>query len=125
MTDVAGRAVRVGVVGVGALGQHHARIYAALEGATLVGVHDADAGRAAEVAGRYGTTAFSDIQALVDATDALSVAVPTLDHHRIGRLALEAGRDVLLEKPMTVTLDEAADLIEVARERRGILQVGH
>jgi predicted dehydrogenase len=125
MTDAAGRAVRVGVVGVGALGQHHARIYAALAGATLVGVHDADPERAAEVAGRYGTTAFSEVQALVDATDALSVAVPTVDHHRVGRLALEAGRDVLLEKPMTVTLDEAADLIAVARERRAILQVGH
>src|SRR5262249_47177787 len=102
MTDPVGRAVRIGAVGVGALGQHHARIYAALRGATLVGVHDADAGRAAEVADRYGTTAFSDIQSLVDATDALSVAVPTVEHHRVSRLALEAGRDVLLEKPMTV-----------------------
>jgi predicted dehydrogenase len=125
MTEPVERPIRVGVVGVGALGQHHARIYAALGGATLVGVHDADPGRAAEVAGRYGTTAFSDIRALVDATDALSVAVPTVDHHRIGRLALDAGRDVLLEKPMTVTLEEAADLIEVAGERRAVLQVGH
>jgi predicted dehydrogenase len=125
MTDAEARPVRVGVVGVGALGQHHARVYAGLPGATLVGVHDADAGRAAEVAGRYGARAFGELRELIDAVEAVSVAVPTVDHHAVTRLALDAGRDVLVEKPMTVTLEEAEDLIAGAREREAVLQVGH
>jgi predicted dehydrogenase len=115
----------VGVVGVGALGQHHARVYAQLPDVQLVGVHDVTAARAQEVAGRHGTRAFDDIRALLAEVDAVSVAVPTIDHHRIGLAALTAGKDVLLEKPMATTLAEADDLIRVAAERRVLLQVGH
>jgi predicted dehydrogenase len=117
--------VRVGVIGVGALGQHHARVYAQLPGAELVGVHDASAGRAEEVAGRHGTRVFAEVGALLDACDAVSVAVPTVDHHRIALAALRAGRDVLVEKPMTATLAEADELIQAAADGRAILQVGH
>src|SRR5262245_59020776 len=106
--------VPVGVIGVGALGQHHARVYAELPEARLVGVHDRDSGRAAEVAGRHGCRAFPEVTALLAEVRALSVAVPTVDHHAVARQALEAGRDVLLEKPMTATLEEADDLVRVA-----------
>jgi predicted dehydrogenase len=123
--DRGARDVRVGVVGVGALGQHHARVYADLPGAELVGVHDALPDRAAQVADLYGARSFSGLRELLDAVEAVSVAVPTVDHHAVSRLALEAGKDVLVEKPMTVTLEEADDLIEFAGERRAILQVGH
>jgi predicted dehydrogenase len=119
------RDVRVGVVGVGALGQHHARVYADLPGAQLVGVHDAIPDRAAQVAGLHGVRSFPGLAELLDAVDAVSVAVPTVDHHAVSRLALEAGKDVLVEKPMTGTLQEADDLIELAGQRRAILQVGH
>ncbi len=117
--------VRVGVVGVGALGQHHARVYADLPGARLAGVHDVDPARAVEVASRHGVPVFSQLRELAAAVDAVSVAVPTVDHHRVSRALLEAGKDVLLEKPMTARLDEAEDLIRLARGKGAILQVGH
>jgi predicted dehydrogenase len=117
--------VRVGVVGVGALGQHHARVYAGLPGVRLAGVYDVDPARAAEVAARHGVPVFSQLGELAGAVDAISVAVPTVDHHRVARALLEAGKDVLVEKPMTARLDEAEDLIRLAREKGAILQVGH
>ena len=83
--------VRVGVVGVGALGQHHARVYADLPGASLAGIYDVDQARAAEVAARHGVPAFSQLRELTDAADAISVAVPTVDHHRVARALLVAG----------------------------------
>ena len=117
--------VRVGVVGVGALGQHHARVYAGLPGARLAGVYDVDPARAAEVAARHGVPVFSRLGELAGAVDAISIAVPTVDHHRVARTLLEAGKDVLVEKPMTARLEEAEDLIRLAREKGAILQVGH
>jgi predicted dehydrogenase len=117
--------VRVAVVGVGALGQHHARVYAALPGVRLVGVFDRDEGRAAEIAGRHGAKVFGGLDALAAEVDAVSVAVPTIDHHAIARALLESGRDVLVEKPMTTTLEQGEDLIAVARRQGALLQVGH
>lgn len=117
--------LRAGVIGVGALGRHHARVWADLPGATLVGVHDLDPARAAEVAARHGCRAFADPSALLDAVEAVSIAVPTVDHHAVARLALGRGRDVLLEKPLTATLAEADDLVAQARERALVLQAGH
>jgi predicted dehydrogenase len=124
--DSAGlREVRVGVIGVGALGQHHARVYADLPGARLAGVYDVDPARAAEVAQRHGGRAFASVDQLLAEVDAVSVAVPTADHHGVGRRLLEAGKDVLLEKPMTTTVAEAEDLIALAKAREAVLQIGH
>ena len=117
--------LRVGVVGVGALGQHHARVYAELPDAELVGVTDLDAARAAEIAGQHGGRAFESAEALAEAVDAVSVAVPTVDHHRLAQPLLRAGKHVLLEKPMTVSLAEADDLIAAAAASGAVLQVGH
>ncbi len=117
--------LRVGVVGVGALGRQHARVYAGLPGASLAGVFDVDQARATEVSGLHGGRAFPHLRDLLEQVDAVSVAVPTVDHHRVCRAFLEAGKHVLVEKPMTTTLGEADDLIALA-ERRGVtLQVGH
>ncbi len=112
-------------MGVGALGAHHARVWAATEGAVLVGVHDTDAARALEIAGRHGCRAFSSAVELLDAVDAVSIAAPTRAHHSLARAALERGRDVLLEKPMTATLGEADDLVALAESKAALLQVGH
>jgi predicted dehydrogenase len=122
MTD---RRVRVGVVGVGALGRQHARVYTGLPGARLVGVYDADGPRSAEVARLYECRAFDRLEEMLPEVDAFTVAVPTVEHHRVARALLEAGKDVLVEKPMTVTLAEADDLIRLAEDRRAVLQVGH
>jgi len=116
--------VRVGVVGVGALGQQHARVYSTL-GARFVGVHDTDRARAEEVVNQFGGRSFTTLQALLEETDAVSVAVPTVEHFRVSATALRAGKDVLVEKPITATLAEADDLIALARERDCVLQVGH
>ena len=118
-------AVRVGVVGVGALGRHHTRVWASQPGARLVGVHDIDAGRAQAVAREFGCPAMLDLEALLAEAEAVSVAVPTVDHHAVAHRALEIGCDVLLEKPMTATLDEADDLMSLADETGRVLQVGH
>jgi predicted dehydrogenase len=117
--------VRAGVIGVGALGRHHARVWADTPHATLVGVHDSDAARAAEVAGRHGCRVFADATSLLAEVDAVSIAVPTVDHHALTRLALERGRDVLVEKPITATLAEADELVALAARCGAVLQAGH
>ncbi|HVQ30011.1 MAG TPA: Gfo/Idh/MocA family oxidoreductase, partial [Vicinamibacteria bacterium] len=125
MTSPDGPPTRVGVIGVGALGQHHARVYAALEGVRLAGVYDVDAARAGEVAERHGSRAYAHLRELLPEVDAVSVAVPTVDHLRVARAALDAGKDVLVEKPMATTLAEADEMIALAEARGAVLQVGH
>ena len=117
--------IRVGVVGVGKFGQHHARVYRELPGAELVGVYDAHAGRAAEIAAAHRCRAFASLEELLDQIDAASVAVPTEQHATAACRLFEAGVDVLVEKPMARTVAEA-DLMMAAAERHGrLLQVGH
>jgi predicted dehydrogenase len=118
-------AVNVGVIGVGYLGRHHARLYAELAGAKLVGVVDVDPARAREVAVATGSRAFTDYRELLPHIQAVSVVVPTSLHHDVTATCLAAGLDVLLEKPMTVTLDEADRLIALAESARRIIQIGH
>ncbi len=117
--------VRVGVIGVGHLGQHHARLYASLPGATLVGIVDADSRRAKDIAERVGTAVCDDVGVLLKQVDAVSIAAPTSAHHAVARQCLDAGIHVLVEKPITVTPAEAQELIALARARKAVLQVGH
>jgi predicted dehydrogenase len=121
-----GKTVRVAVVGVGEFGRNHARVWREIEGAELAGIVDTNAERAGQIAAEYGTRVISGIEALAaERVDAVSLAVPTRDHARIGCALLEAGIDVLVEKPMAASLDEA-DLLIAAAERGGrILQIGH
>ena len=118
--------LRVGVIGVGNLGQHHARIFSGFKGEVdLVGVADTDEARAREIAKKCGTEAFTDYHALLDRIQAVSVVVPTQFHHIVGRACLQRGVHMLLEKPITSTLDQADDLLKLSRDNRVILQVGH
>jgi predicted dehydrogenase len=117
--------LRVGVVGVGALGQHHARVYASLPDVSLVGVVDVRPGRAEEIAQPLGTKAFHDYSDLFGKVDAVSIAAPTTLHAEIGALFLKEGVHVLVEKPVAHTLKEADRLIDAAKESGCILQVGH
>lgn len=117
--------VRTAVIGVGYLGKFHADKYALLPESELVAIADADAQTAAAVAAKHGVRAVTDYRELLGEVDAVSIAVPTRLHHEVARAFLERGTHVLLEKPMTVTVDEAQELIDVARERGCILQVGH
>jgi len=117
--------LRTGVIGVGHLGQHHARLYAGLPGSTLVGIVDADSRRAKEIAERVGTAVCDDVGVLLKQVEAVSIAAPTSAHHAVARQCLEAGVHVLVEKPITATLAEAQELIALARARKAVLQVGH
>ena len=117
--------LRAAVIGVGALGQHHARVYQSLPEARLVGVFDVDRARAAEVATRHSCRAFGELRDLLAEAEVVSVAVPTVDHHRVAREVLDHGRHVLVEKPISSTLAEADDLIRAAGARGVVLQVGH
>jgi predicted dehydrogenase len=115
----------VGVIGVGALGQHHARHLADLDHVRLVGVYDVDNARAAKIASSLGTAAFRDLDQLLGQIEAVTVAVPTPAHAEVGLRALERGVPVLMEKPLASTLTEADHLISAARRQRVQLQVGH
>jgi len=115
----------VGVVGVGHLGKQHARVYSELPGVELVGVADINAERAREAAQRTGCRAFADHRDLIGQVEAVSVAVPTVTHYEIGRDFIAHDCAVMVEKPMTQSLEEAHDLNRLAREKDVILQVGH
>lgn len=117
--------IQVGVIGVGYLGRFHAQKYAALKGVDLVGVADIDSVQAQQVAKECGCRSFSDYLQLLPDVDAVSIVVPTPYHHKVAGECLDAGIDVLLEKPMTVTLAEADDLIAKAESKKLILQIGH
>ena len=117
--------LRVGVVGVGSLGQHHARVYASLPEADLAGVADPMPGRAEAVARPLGTRAYRDFQDLIGKVDAVSIAAPTSLHAEIGERFLKAGTHVLVEKPVSHTLESADNLIRSAQESGRVLQVGH
>lgn len=117
--------IKVGVVGVGHLGQHHARLYGELSGAELVGVVDQDAQRAQEIAKKNGCDVYASVAELAQRIDAASVAVPTVAHRQVAEELLLAGIDVLVEKPLAPTLDDA-DAINATAETAGkLVMVGH
>jgi predicted dehydrogenase len=115
----------VAVVGVGHLGRHHARVLASLPGVTLVGIVDADAARAAEIAQATGAPVVARVADLVGRVDAVSVAVPTEAHAEVAIPLLDAGIHVLVEKPMTRSLAEADGLLAAAARSGATLAVGH
>jgi predicted dehydrogenase len=115
----------VGVVGVGSLGCHHARLYGSLPDARLVGVFDIRPERATEIAAQHGTRAYPSLDALLGDVEAVSVVVPTPAHHEVGLAALARGRHVLMEKPLAATLAEARALVEAAGRAGVVLQTGH
>ncbi|MBA2292157.1 MAG: Gfo/Idh/MocA family oxidoreductase [Gemmatimonadales bacterium] len=117
--------VPVGVVGVGALGRHHARHYAAMHGADLVGLYDADHARAAAIAEEVGCRAFQALPDLLSAVQAVSVAVPTSFHREVGLACLGAGVSVLMEKPIATTLAEADEMLAEAARHPITFAVGH
>ncbi|OGV81795.1 MAG: hypothetical protein A3K19_26380 [Lentisphaerae bacterium RIFOXYB12_FULL_65_16] len=110
---------------MGALGRHHARLYRECEAAELVGVYDRNPETAKAVAAEFQTRVFETPIALADAAEALSVAVPTNLHHETVLPLLQKGRHILVEKPITQTVAQARELVDLAAARRLVLQVGH
>jgi predicted dehydrogenase len=117
--------MRFAVIGVGNLGEHHARIYSQIPDIKLVGVADINQKRADRIAQTYNTKAYYDYHSLIDKVDAVSIVVPTTLHYEIGKEFLSAGKHCLIEKPLTTILQEAEELISIAKQKNLILQVGH
>jgi predicted dehydrogenase len=117
--------LKVGVVGVGHLGQHHARIYAQMPEVELVGIVDINERRAKEVGLKFKVPHYLEASSLYDEVKAVSVAVPTISHCSVARGFLERGIDVLVEKPIASNQEEAEDLVRLAASKDCILQVGH
>lgn len=119
-----GKKLRVGVIGVGYLGKFHAEKYSRMPDVDLVGVADIDHAQAEEIGGKMGVQAYSSHRDLIGKVDAVSVAVPTPNHFEVSRDFLLSDVDVLIEKPITTTLKEADELIDIAEARGNIIQVG-
>ena len=117
--------VRCGVAGVGSLGQHHARIYAGLAGAELVGIYESSDARAQEICARHGCRRFATLEELGAACDAVSVVVPTDRHAEVALPLLARGAHLLIEKPLCASLEEAEQVLAAAQAANRIVQVGH
>jgi len=117
--------VRVGVIGIGNMGWHHARVLSLLRDAELVGVADPDEARGRLAVEQFNCRWFPTYEDLLGEVEAVCIAVPTLLHHRVGMTCLQAGVHVLIEKPIAATQEEAADLIRAAETAGRLLQVGH
>jgi virulence factor len=117
--------IRVGVIGVGNMGQHHTRVLSLLKDVTLIGVSDIDVERGIDTASKYRIRFFEHYQDLLEHVDAVCIAVPTRLHHAVGMACLQAGVHVLIEKPIAASITEAESLVNLAAESQVILQVGH
>jgi len=116
--------IRVGVIGLGHLGNYHLQKYGKIAGCKVVGVADIIPEKAERAALSAACDAYADYRSLMGSVDAVSIAVPTVDHYEVAKSFLEAGVDVLLEKPITRTLEEADALVALAEERKRIFQIG-
>jgi len=126
MTSTQSTPLRCGAVGVGRMGQHHARVYAEMEGVELIGVVDANFDRAQEIAAKHGCKAYATEQELLDAgVEAVSIAVPTTFHLKSATPFLKAGVACLIEKPLAQSADEAEQIKHLAEEHDACLMVGH
>lgn len=119
------KTIRAGVIGVGYLGQFHAEKYAGLDSVELVALADPDRERSAKIARKLGVQAFPDADKMLGVVDAVSIVAPTVRHHGIAKRFLDKGVHVLLEKPMTATVEEADELISISEKTGAVLQIGH
>ncbi len=117
--------VKVGVIGVGNMGWHHARVLSLLKDAELIGVSDPDEERGRLANEQFGCQWFQDYQSLLTEVEAVCIAVPTLLHHKVGIDCLKAKKHVLIEKPIAASQEEASSLIQAANQAKCLLQVGH
>lgn len=117
--------IKVGVIGVGHLGEHHTRIYSGLPQAELVGIYDSDLEKAKAKAEKYKTIYFMELNQLLQKVEAVSLVVPTSSHYEVAKNVLNQGIHILIEKPITETVEQAEELIQIARKKNLTLQVGH
>jgi len=117
--------VPVGVIGVGHLGKIHARLYQEIKSANLIGVYDSDVDKAKKIADDLNLTAYGDIHQLLERVDAVNIVTPTSTHHNIAKTALEHNCHLFIEKPIMVNESEAEEIIQIAKDKNRLVQVGH
>ncbi len=119
------KAIKIGVIGVGNMGQHHTRVLSLLKDVELVGVADINVERGIDIASKYRVRFFEDYRDLLPHVEAVCVAVPTKGHYAVGMACLQEGVHVLIEKPIAASIAEAESLVNAAADSQSILQVGH
>lgn len=117
--------ISIGVIGTGHLGSLHAKMYAEIDSVNFVGVYDLNKEKRDEVASKYGVLSFGSFDEMLKNVDAISIATVTTTHFEVAKMAINAGRHVLIEKPITSTLAEADELIQLAKQNGVLIQVGH
>ena len=117
--------INIGVIGVGHLGQHHVKHYKSIEDANLIGIFDIDNDRAEKIGNKYDVPIFQKIEYLLDQVDAVSIVTPTPNHIEAARQCINKKKHVFIEKPITVTLEEADELLKLSKEKGVLIQVGH
>jgi predicted dehydrogenase len=117
--------LKVSVIGVGHLGNFHSRIFSEMQDVDFVGVYDVNKERAGEIAEQYKTNVFDSIENAIESADAVSIVVPTEFHYDIAKKCVEAGKHIFVEKPVTKTVEQAEELVKLAKEKNIVFQVGH
>ncbi|MBN1385324.1 MAG: Gfo/Idh/MocA family oxidoreductase [Elusimicrobia bacterium] len=117
--------MKIAVVGIGSLGQHHARVYSQIDGIELFGICDIDKKRADKIAGKLNTQTFTDYKELLGRVHAVSIVVPTPLHYQVAKDFLEANIHCLVEKPISNTVAHAEELSNIANKKNLVLQIGH
>jgi len=117
--------VRIGVIGVGHLGQHHVKHYKTLDNVELIGVFDIDRERSSEISKKFKVKVFDDLNSILEEVDALSIVTNTEHHYEIAEKCLRTKKHVFIEKPITAVIEEANKLLSMAEQNRVLIQVGH
>ena len=117
--------MRIGVIGAGGLGIHHVRILRDMQGPDFAGFYESRPDRAAQIASELGVRAHSTLESLLDEVDAVTIVVPTPNHHEVAKQVLARGIHAMIEKPLAATLDEADEMLSLASKHGAIVQTGH
>lgn len=117
--------MRIGVIGIGAMGKNHVRVYSEIDDVELVGVSDIDEKNGKAIARKFNCEYFPDYTNLLEKVDAVTIAVPTSQHSEIGKAAIERGVHILMEKPLAKTIEQSKELVELSRKKGIVLAVGH
>ncbi len=117
--------LKIGVIGTGHLGKLHTKMFKSIKNCLLIGVYDLNEGVAKKVASEFGCKQFNSLDELLNSVDAVSIAVPTVNHYDIAKYSLEKRKHIFLEKPITATIEQAEELVNIANENNLKIQVGH
>jgi predicted dehydrogenase len=117
--------LKIGIIGVGHMGQYHVNVAVSIPKIQVSGIYDKDQQRVKEISNKFLVPSYEDMDQLIYDSDALVIAVPTKYHYEVAKKCLEAGKHILVEKPMTQTVDQAKELVELAEKKGLVLQVGH